>query len=318
MDKKNAIIDLWRSSFDDSEDFLKLFFDRIYKDENALTLEKNGKIVSTLQVLPYTMTYYHKEISVGYIYGACTAPGEEGKGYMTELMDQAFQFMKKKDVALAVTIPATPELFGFYKKRGFSDAFDYVEKHYTRPATPIDEPRITVMPPEEPSLDALYHFFDCEMRSRTCCMLHTYPDFINILRDAGLSGTQVLAAIDDDDTPLGLAFLSGKEYWKPGEIYIRELVYTDDHVRNLLLQEATRQNNVQRATYRSAFEGEDTKPLGLARVIDRKRMIRHWGSTHEFSVLNEGELEKMDDYHLTKILLDYENREAYMSLMFEQ
>lgn len=55
---KPQLIDLWRTSFDDSEEFIKLFFDRVYKKENALFIEKDGKIVSALQMLPYVMTYY--------------------------------------------------------------------------------------------------------------------------------------------------------------------------------------------------------------------------------------------------------------------
>ena len=42
---KSQLIDLWRTSFNDSEEFIKLFFDRVYKKENALFIEKNGKIV---------------------------------------------------------------------------------------------------------------------------------------------------------------------------------------------------------------------------------------------------------------------------------
>ena len=79
---KSQLIDLWRTSFNDSEEFIKLFFDRVYKKENALFIEKNGKIVSALQMLPYVMTYYGKEISVNYIYGACTLPSERGQGLM--------------------------------------------------------------------------------------------------------------------------------------------------------------------------------------------------------------------------------------------
>ena len=61
---KPQLIDLWRTSFDDSEEFIKLFFDRVYKKENALFIKKDGKIVSALQMLPYVMTYYGTEISV--------------------------------------------------------------------------------------------------------------------------------------------------------------------------------------------------------------------------------------------------------------
>ena len=57
MDKKQQIVNLWRTCFGDSEAFISLYFDRVYKDENAMTIEKDGKIVSALQIVPYTMTY---------------------------------------------------------------------------------------------------------------------------------------------------------------------------------------------------------------------------------------------------------------------
>lgn len=53
---KPQLIDLWHTSFNDSEEFVELFFDHVYKKENALCIEKNGKIVSALQMLPYNMT----------------------------------------------------------------------------------------------------------------------------------------------------------------------------------------------------------------------------------------------------------------------
>ena len=40
----------------------QLYFDRVYKDENAMTIEKDGKIVSALQIVPHTMTYLGTEI----------------------------------------------------------------------------------------------------------------------------------------------------------------------------------------------------------------------------------------------------------------
>ena len=80
MDKKQQIVNLWRTCFGDSEAFISLYFDRVYKDENAMTIEKDGKIVSALQIVPHTMTYLGTEISVGYISGACTTPEERGKG----------------------------------------------------------------------------------------------------------------------------------------------------------------------------------------------------------------------------------------------
>ena len=58
MDKKQQIVNLWRTCFRGvPRSFISFYFDRVYKDENAMTIEKDGKIVSALQIVPYTMTY---------------------------------------------------------------------------------------------------------------------------------------------------------------------------------------------------------------------------------------------------------------------
>ena len=111
MDKKQQIVNLWRTCFGDSEAFISLYFDRVYKDENAMTIEKDGKIVSALQIVPYTMTYLGTEISVAYISGVCTAPEERGQGLMRQLLQETFEEMERREVAISALIPADPWLF---------------------------------------------------------------------------------------------------------------------------------------------------------------------------------------------------------------
>ena len=145
---KPQLIDLWRTSFDDSEEFIKLFFDRVYKKENALFIKKDGKIVSALQMLPYVMTYYGTEISVNYIYAACTLPSERGQGLMRQLIQDAFKVMESRKVALTVIIPADPWLFDYYRDLGYTEAFDYSEETYIRPFETAWEQGVLVVPPE--------------------------------------------------------------------------------------------------------------------------------------------------------------------------
>ena len=180
---KSQLIDLWRTSFNDSEEFIKLFFDRVYKKENALFIKKDGKIVSALQMLPYVMTYYGTEISVNYIYGACTHPSERGQGLMRQLIQEAFEVMENRKVALTVIIPADPWLFDYYRDLGYTEAFDYSEETYVRPKETTWEQGILVVPPEVPSMESLYHFFNKKQRERTSYVLHDYDDFVTILRD---------------------------------------------------------------------------------------------------------------------------------------
>lgn len=320
--EKQQVMDLWRTSFDDSEEFIKLYFDRVYNKENTLVIEKNGQVVSSLQMLPYTMTYYGTEISVSYIYGACTLPSERGQGLMKQLFLQAFEKMKYYDVAITVVIPAEGWLFDFYRQLGYTEAFDYSKEYYTRPYKTVWEPNLTVVPPTVPSMKSLYTFFDRNLRKRTCCMLHTYDDFVTILRDLELAGGEMLTAIDDQEQPVGMAFVLPPRLDEGGSdiekyVPIREILYDNDRIKSLLLQEATLQNQVKKAVIRTPSNGPDIFPLGMARVMDTHRLIHHWASTHDNTALTIEGMEKMEIRSLTRLLLDYPAREAYMSLMLD-
>lgn len=317
---KQQIIDLWQLSFHDTEEFVRLYFDRVYKEENTLVIEKNGQVVSALQMLPYTMTYYGTEISVAYISGACTLPSMRGKGLMKELLQNAFEEMKYRSVALSALIPGEPWLFDYYRKAGYTEAFDCSELIYTRPETPVYAPEITVMPPKVPSIDKLYDYFNSKLRERNCCMLHTKDDFITILRELELDGGEMLTALDEDENPIGMAFVLPPDPMQPEsdrKVYVKEMFYKDDRVASLLLQEATLQNNVSTAIYKMPPVIPETRPLGMARVIDTDRLAGHWLSAHKDSPFKEKELKDMDIRVLTEIVMGYPNREAYMSLMLD-
>lgn len=319
---KQQIIDLWRLSFNDTEEFIRLYFDRVYKEENTLVIEKNGQVVSALQMLPYTMTYYGTEISVAYISGACTLPSMRGKGLMKQLLQDAFEEMKRRSVAVTALIPADPWLFDYYRKQGYTDAFDCTEDTYIRPETPVYAPEITVVPPKVPSIDELYDYFNRKMRERTCCILHTKEDYITILRDLELDKGRMLTALNEEGQTIGMAFVLPPDDTAglPEEkkhVYVKEFFYDDDRVASLLLQESTLQFNVDRAIYKTPPIIPATRPFGMARVIDTERLIHHWLSTHKDSPLTEQNLKDMDIQTLTRIVMGYPNREAYMSLMLD-
>ena len=240
------------------------------------------------------MTYYGKEISVNYIYGACTLPSERGQGLMRQLIQKAFEVMESRKVALTVIIPADPWLFDYYRDLGYTEAFDYSEETYIRPSEIALEQGVLVVPPEVPSMESLYNF-------------------VTILRELQMSGGQMLTALNIQEEPIGMIF-----FYPVGDyIYVKELMYDNDNIKTLLLQEATTQSKVEKAVCRTPFTGPRTFPLGMARVLDRDRLIHHWAFTHANSVLNIGELKKMDTQSLTRLLLNYQSREAYMSLMLD-
>lgn len=83
-------------------------------------------------------------------------------------------------------------------------------------------------------MESLYKFFNKKQRERTCYVLHGYDDFVTILRDLQISGGQMLTALNIQDEPIGMIF-----FHPAGDhIYVKELMYDNDHIKNLLLQEA--------------------------------------------------------------------------------
>jgi|MGYP000024089281 hypothetical protein len=57
--------------------------------------------------------------------------------------------------------------------------------------------------------------------------------------------------------------------------------------------------------------------MGMARIIDTKRMIHLWLSKQHESPVSKKDLEQMDNQTLTRQLMGYQGRMAYMSLMLD-
>lgn len=313
MERREQIRRLWVECFDDTEAFVRLFFGEVYKEENALVIEEKGRVVSALQMLPYRMTYYGKELPVAYIYGACTAPEARGRGLMRQLLWHAFEVMKQRGVALTVLIPAEPWLFDYYREMGYTEAFDYSTVHYSRPDLPLRVEGISVAPLQaEAQLPSLYRFFDRKLHERNGCMLHTYEDLLVILKDVRQEGGELLTATDAQGDPAGMLIAYRSE---AGMLTVRELLYDREEVGQLLLQEVTMRNGTRQLTYTAPPRLPDSLPLGMARLIDPQQLLPLWRAAHPDTPHTPSDLERMDVRSLTALLLGYPRREAYMNLM---
>ena len=66
---KEQTRDLWRICFDDSEEFMDIYFQDKYTPESNLTVRHDGRVVSAMQLLPYRLTFYGSVQHAGYISG---------------------------------------------------------------------------------------------------------------------------------------------------------------------------------------------------------------------------------------------------------
>ena len=97
----------------------KAFTDSLFNacGNNCKTLEKNGKTVSMLFLMPCTLMLHGKGQSAHYIYAAATEKKYRGRGYMTELLDN----IKKSENGVLFLRPANEGLVEFYSRCGFKN-----------------------------------------------------------------------------------------------------------------------------------------------------------------------------------------------------
>lgn len=348
---KQQVEELWRTCFKDTDEFVRFYFDRKYKDENTLVYQEDGRLVSALQMLPYPMTYLGTEILTSYISGASTAPSARSKGLMKNLLADAFAEMKRRGIGFTTLIPQESWLVEYYRKSGYTLMFDYtLENHHFSKGSLVADPNIRCFDIEK--TDRLFAYFDREMHRRPCCIQHTREDFGIILQDLHMSGGKLLVAYGDHEKIDGMAFTLSEG----DKGVILELLFASENVRQALLAATALQWNVARVECKTPAYGENRSSRGMARVIDAERLLALYaaryphksftirvtdpvlvGNTGIFSIKNaaccrllSGDVDfDVDIPLLTRLLLGhrigelsgdfslFESQDAFMSLMLD-
>jgi len=313
VDRKEQIKTLWRKCFDDREDFVEFYFDKVYKDENAMSLEKEGRVVSALQMIPYTMTWCGTEITVAYISGACTDPEERGKGLMGELLHKSFHEMQKREYDITALIPASESLFEFYRAYDYTEVFDYSLQIFECPEIPSDIKMTPFLSLDKDAGEQWFTYFDEQLRKRPSCILHTEDDFRNNILDTTMDHGLVIGILGSNGAPAGIAFITATEE----EVFIKEMLYDNDAIKERLLFKAAESFQTCKVIYKTPPLQSTAQRYGMAMVLNKNKMIWQWLNAHPDTLLSAEELDQMDLQALGYNLFGYGQKESYMSLMLD-
>jgi predicted acetyltransferase len=108
---KDQLKTLWKDAFSDCDEFIELYFEQKYKPHNTLVKTVNNKVLSTLQMLDYKMSFYGYDVGTSYISGAATQKNQRGNGLMRLLLCKSFEIMYNKQQLFSILIPG--EHIGF-------------------------------------------------------------------------------------------------------------------------------------------------------------------------------------------------------------
>lgn len=198
MNKKADIQKIWRECFPgDTAQWRRMFFDSAYSDDEALVLvdPETDTAVSSLLLLPYSMTFQGSVQGLAYVYGAGTLRKFRARGYMSRLMRRALREAYERGDTFAALIPAGNTLRRYYSRFGFSTVFYRRPERYTSIHRFDYQGKYADVDPTDPKL---FEAFERMMGSRPCCVQHTRGQFLTLMEDVRLSGYGFAAVADAD------------------------------------------------------------------------------------------------------------------------
>ena len=129
---------LWHDVFGDEREFIDLFMTEVYRPENMLVCEEQGRVVSMLHIVEMSTSLGR----AGYLYAIATAADYRGRGYASKLIEEALVVMRQRGYDMAMLIPAAKDLKGYYARFGFEDeAFqiDFSDGMYLGTGNRVDD-----------------------------------------------------------------------------------------------------------------------------------------------------------------------------------
>ena len=261
-DRRRQLEILWQTVFHDSDEYVRMFFDRVYQPENTFVIEQEGRgVVAMLQAVPYGVKINSAILPCAYVCGVCTHPSERGKGYMKVLLREAMHAMRKRGFALSMLIPAEPWLFEVYRRYGYTVPINVGVEYYVADRMEQTD-TCRIIPCPEKTYDA---YFDLTQRRRRCAVLHDAADFETIRLDCLADGGHVWVALDGE-RPVGMAFEAPES---STDVLIKEILYDDPAVKDALIRYILIRHHAQTAFVRVPYlTGRNAQPYGLAYPLD--------------------------------------------------
>jgi predicted acetyltransferase len=175
---QQQVQEMWKTVFGDPDDYMRIYFLHKYRNENTLLYIDEGKVVASLQMLPYRFTFCGTEIPVIYLSGVSTLPEYRKRGYVRQLLMRSFGEAARRHVPLMLLVPQEEWLLGFYERYGFAQTFD---------AGGSELPSLKELTAKYPGdLHAAFREFNALFRQKDMTVQKSFGDFCAIVEEAAL------------------------------------------------------------------------------------------------------------------------------------
>ncbi|PKM86158.1 MAG: GNAT family N-acetyltransferase [Firmicutes bacterium HGW-Firmicutes-12] len=115
---------IWKHCFGDQDSYIDQYYSKKYRMEETLLLLKDGEISAMLTILPAkVVTPDNKSIASSILYAIATHPKHQNKGLASQLIDFTGHHLSLTNKSVSLLVPASKQLFEFYHKLGYTEAF---------------------------------------------------------------------------------------------------------------------------------------------------------------------------------------------------
>lgn len=127
---------LWMAAFLDDPASTDFFFAERHQDQNMLVEAQGDRVRGMLSMLPIELSLAGERHKARYFFGIATEESQRGQGISSALIKEALQIARAEGCVASILVPATLQLFGFYRKRGYEKMFNYIQTEISADALP--------------------------------------------------------------------------------------------------------------------------------------------------------------------------------------
>lgn len=258
--------EIWKSCFGDSDSYIDFYYRNRYIEDETVVLLHDREITAMLTRIPVKMVIPdNRSFTTAMLYAIATHPNYQKKGFATELIDFCGQYFRTGQNELLVLVPATMQLFNFYRKLGFQDGF------YIRESLLISD-RIQGL-----SINSSHH----------CIISSVSPEEYNRRRNNQLRGRFFISYADEDISyQKMLSQQSGTDVYavdiediqgclavermSSDKILIKELLLPDKYIdvafKQIVLHLPAKEYFLRTPGYFNEHFGGSIRPFGMIKV----------------------------------------------------
>lgn len=283
QDIKRQMMGLWKKTFHDSDEYIKLIFDNYFDIENIAYYEEKGEIVSALLGIPYIFTKGEIKIPSMYLCGLATKNDFRNKGIMKNLINDINNRAAKRGFIISFLIPASESLVDYYYSRNYTKGIYRLEDRYTS-VHDFNNDYFVSLKKEDKRITALkktkYDLLKCnnlnfsdenevsklkkyiennEQRTHQFFILkHSEKDLDVVIKENKISNGNITICYSQNNEIIGAAFY----YHKDNRVVVQRIIIDDvsvyykllDHIKNVYPQLSISVYKFPEETERKAIE----------------------------------------------------------------